>query len=442
MQNREAVERPAPAQKGVRKVKFGIVGIGQGSVSTVEALRNHPRAEVCAACDLDNEALAAFGRDFPGARTFDNFEAFLNHADMDAVFICTPNHLHAPMAQSALEHDKHVYLMKPMAMDLAAADRLVETAAARGLCLEVNTALSHGAAIKKIVEVVRSGELGRLQAIHLLKYHDWLARPRTGDESDPVRGRGGALFREGPHDFDLVRTVGGGLVRSVRGSAHVWDWDSHRPVIGSYTAFLEYEERAIATVAFSGYDRFSTRDIFRGPVSEDEFNDPSRYRQTWKKTKSFWEDDEGELALKKLTRYGGENLGQREASSGASRVAPVASGNVGVGMFLDGGILIVSCDRGDVGLTTRGVGVYGEDERREIPVPRDTGGVRTWSAAYDSVVFDEFHETIVHGAPRRHDGRWALATMEVLFAIEESDLQRKEITLSRQVGNPNYLEAE
>ena len=69
--------------------------------------------------------------------------------------------------------------------------------------------------IRKMREIVRSGELGRLTMIHTWNYTDLMYRPRMPHELDPSRG-GGAVFIQAPHQVDVVRLIGGGMVRSVR----------------------------------------------------------------------------------------------------------------------------------------------------------------------------------------------------------------------------------
>ena len=69
----------------------------------------------------------------------------------------------------------------------------------------------------------------------------------------------GLLFRQGPHQFDSLRVLGGGLVKSVRGVAGVWD--EPRRMVGAYAAYLSFEDGVVATAVSSGYDHFFTADL-------------------------------------------------------------------------------------------------------------------------------------------------------------------------------------
>src|ERR687889_2380681 len=74
------------------------------------------------------EAARALGAE----RAFAGSEELVASPDVDVVHICTPNHLHLPLAEAALAAGKHVICEKPLATDLAGATRLVEAAAAAG----------------------------------------------------------------------------------------------------------------------------------------------------------------------------------------------------------------------------------------------------------------------------------------------------------------------
>src|SRR4051812_49793822 len=71
-------------------------------------------------------------RELDGERAFDTSEALAQADDVDVVHVCTPNHLHEPLAAAALAAGKHVICEKPLALDAAAAQRLVDAAAASG----------------------------------------------------------------------------------------------------------------------------------------------------------------------------------------------------------------------------------------------------------------------------------------------------------------------
>ena len=109
------------------------------------------------------------------------------------------------------------------------------------MLLGVNVKHSFEPRVLKLRALAQSGELGRLRMIHSWRYVDWLYRPRTRDELTPGWGAG-ILWRQGPHHFDFLRTIGGGMLRSVRGNCQILD--PARRVTGAYTALSRIRRRA------------------------------------------------------------------------------------------------------------------------------------------------------------------------------------------------------
>ena len=177
-------------------------------------------------------------------------ESLLTLPELNAVFIATPTLLHAEQTALAAAAGKHVLVEKPMAVSVAEAKGIIAAAQRAGVVLMVGHSRSYDAPIRKIRELVVSGELGRARMIHNLTYTDWIYRPRRPDELDPARG-GGVIFRQGAHQFDVIRMIGGGLVESVR--ATVLDWDPQRPAAGAHVVLMQFADGAAAVATYNGY---------------------------------------------------------------------------------------------------------------------------------------------------------------------------------------------
>ena len=85
---------------------------------------------------------------------------------------------------------------------------------------------------------------------------------------------------------------------------------------------------------------------------------------------------------------------------------------------------MVSCERADIRPRPDGLTIYADRERTFEPLPRPR--------VHRAEVIDELNAAIVDGRPPLHDGRWAMATMEVCRAILDSSRTGREIMLSRQ----------
>ncbi len=256
-------------------MNVGIVGLGGGARDMIPAFVQHPHLKVTAAAEVDEGQLAKFQREFQG-ETYRDAEALGASPNVDLVYIATPNQFHTEHALAALERHKHVLVEKPMSLTLDDAETMIQAADRHGVRLAVNVKHSFEPRIQKVRELVRSGELGPLRLIHYAYFSDWLYRPRTIEELNPALG-GGVTWRQGPHQFDIIRTIGGGLVRSVR--AMTGQWDETRPVVGCHAAFLEFEDGVAATAVYSGYDHFNSTELTFGVSPDGQMTDASQHAQ-------------------------------------------------------------------------------------------------------------------------------------------------------------------
>jgi phthalate 4,5-cis-dihydrodiol dehydrogenase len=165
---------------------------------------------------------------------------------------------------------------------------------------------------------------------------DWLYRPRNTEELD-IRLGGGVTFRQGSHQFDLLRLIGGGLVRSVRAMTGVWD--ARRPTEGSHVVYLEFEDGTPATAVYSGYDRFHTAELTFGIGELGQLLDASVYGRARKALARIGSTDEEATLKRSSLRYGG------------ARARPM-SGTAPHPPFY--GLTLVRCEKGDIRQSANG----------------------------------------------------------------------------------------
>jgi phthalate 4,5-cis-dihydrodiol dehydrogenase len=311
--------------------------------------------------------------------------------------VATPNNLHAAHAITAARHGKHVIVSKPMAISIQECEAMNDAADRAGVSLLCGHTRSMAATIRKMAGIAQSGEFGRVGMIHCWKYADWIYRPRTPDELD-VRLGGGVVFRQGPHQLDIVRLIGGGRVRSVHGT--VLEMDPARGAPGAYVAYLQFENGTPATVIYSGYGHFDTSELTYGHGAYRG----GRVTRTTSPAE--------ELAMKESRRYGGEGNARANGSDENSLA------------FY--GLTILSCERADVRESPNGLYVYDEDGRREIIL--DTAESRGDNE------LEEMYQAVINGKPLVHSGRWGEATLETALAIMESSRSGREVFLSHQTA--------
>ncbi len=150
-----------------RELRVGVLGTGAiAQIVHLPLLIHLPGARVEGVCDIDgNKATAIAGRlDIP--RVFDSDDDLFASEDIDAVVICSPNHLHQVQVVTALEAGKHVLVERPLAMDAKGAEAAVRAAekAKRTLVVAFNN--RYRPDIRGVKSFVTAGELGDVFTVH------------------------------------------------------------------------------------------------------------------------------------------------------------------------------------------------------------------------------------------------------------------------------------
>jgi phthalate 4,5-cis-dihydrodiol dehydrogenase len=392
-----------------RVLHFGVAGLGVASTEILPNIASHPTLQVTAAADLRPEARSRFEQEYEG-EAFESVEAMCDSPSVDAIYVCTPNNFHAENVIAAAQRGKHVIVEKPMAPTIDECEAMNAAAERNGVKLLCGHTHSFDPPVRKMRELVKSGELGRLCLINTLHYQDFMYRARMPQELDPSKG-GNVVFNQGPHAIDIVRLIGGGMVRSVRAMTGIWD--PARRAEGAWAAYLEFEDGTPALNQFSGYAHWDTAE-FTSWMGESP-SDPEKNLRSRRVIRGL-KTPEQEAAAKAERRYGGSRQTVRTHPADAP--------------WAHFGITIVSCEHGDIRQSPHGLYVYGDEKNYEVPVSHSEwvhGRQAELQELYDAVMLDR---------PVFHGGRWGEATLEVVLAIMQSARERKEIYLSHQVPSP------
>jgi phthalate 4,5-cis-dihydrodiol dehydrogenase len=387
------------------KLRVGIAGLGMAGSSLLPAIRRHSRVTVTAACDPDLMVTTKFAQDY-GVDVFSTLEQLCNSSKVDVIYVATPSKFHTEHVIMAAESKKHIIVEKPIAISMDDGLRMVEIAERNGVHLIVGHSHSFEPPIMKMRDIVESGELGALKMIHNWYYNDWIYRPRIPEELDTQQG-GGVTFRQGSHQFDIIRLIGGGKLRSVR--AMTGAWDPSRPTEGAHTAFLEFDEGIAATAVYNGYDHFHSSELTFGRGEGGPLRSLPEYGSSRRRIQNI-SNPQQEIELKSQTRYGG---------------TPISDTDIHPSFF---GLTLVSCEKGDIRQSPDGLWIYGENKKYEISLPKITGR---------DILINELYAAVVEGCAPIHDGKWGLANLEVCMAVLESSEKRSEILLQHQVSIGN-----
>jgi phthalate 4,5-cis-dihydrodiol dehydrogenase len=379
----------------IPKLKLGVAGLGRAFSMMVPTFTADPRVALVAGADPRPEARAKFEADF-GAKAFDSVEKLCAEPALDVVYIATPHQFHAANAIAAASCRKHVLVEKPMALSLDQCRAMIAAARRSGVQLIVGHSHSFDAPILHARKIIASGALGRVRMVSALNYTDFLYRPRRPEELDTNAG-GGVVFNQAAHQVDIVRLLAGSRVKSVR--AITGAWDAARPTEGAYSALLTFEDGSFASLVYTGYAHFDS-DEFTGWIGEmGAKKDPSSYGSARRLLKAE------ELTLKNERNYGGRGF----------KEVPEAQAHQHFG------VVIVSCERGDVRPLPSGVMIYDDREQRVEPLPAPK--------VPRVEVIDELYDAVMNARAPLHSGEWAMATMEVCLAILRSSREEREVAL-------------
>ncbi len=342
-------------------------------------------------------------------------EALCADPAVDAVYIATPHQFHVEHVRLAAAHGKHVLVEKPMALAIADCQAMVDAAAAAGIHLLVGHSHSFDLPYLRTRALIDTGAFGAVRMINALNFTDYLYRPRRPEELDTAQG-GGALFSQAPHQVEVVRLLAGSPARSVRASAGIWD--AARPTEGAYAAHLSFDDGVFASLTYNGYGHFDT-DALHGWIGElGQRRDPRATAMPAAAARRA--DARGRGGAEEPPRLRRRRLGRRTL-----RAAPPPPA------YNHFGLVIVSCERGDLRPMPNGVEVFANDERRfeTLPAP----------AVPRAEVIDELVAAVLDGNRPLHTGEWGMATTEICLAILQSSTGQHEVALHHQVGLPSPI---
>ena len=150
-----------PGGKGKNTlIRIGMIGVGYWGPNLIRNFSDLDDAQVVACADLSEDRLKRIGKRYPGVKCTINYQDLLTDPEVDAVVIATPVSTHYPIAKAALEHGKHVMIEKPLADSAENALALVDLARRVNRVLMVDHTFIYTSAVRKIRELIDSGELG------------------------------------------------------------------------------------------------------------------------------------------------------------------------------------------------------------------------------------------------------------------------------------------
>lgn len=248
-----------PSDRGIdARVGVAVLGCGYWGRNLVRNF--HSLGALACICDTDHDTADALARQYEVERR--DLDAVLADDDIEAVVIAAPAEQHHRLAMAAIGAGKHVFVEKPIALNMADAEEICAAAQKAGVTLMVGHLLQYHPAFLRLKEVVRSGELGRLRYVYSrrlnigkLRTHEnvlWSFAPHDismilaliDAEPERIDGFGGCFLQDSISDFHNVRLTFPGGVKAHIDVSWLNPFKEQRLVVVGSDAMVEFDDQA------------------------------------------------------------------------------------------------------------------------------------------------------------------------------------------------------
>jgi predicted dehydrogenase len=208
----------------MKTTKIAIIGCGTiANAAHGPSYSKNPSADIAWCVDIIPERAQALAGKYgaPGAKAVTDYHEMLKDTSVEAVSVCVPNWLHAPIAIDCLNAGKHVLCEKPAAMNYKEALGMKAAADKAGRILNIGVVNRFNTAVNKIKDLISSGELGEVYHVYC-SFRSHRSIPGLGGPfTTKALSGGGVLIDWGVHFLDLINyCIGSPAVRSVSGAAY------------------------------------------------------------------------------------------------------------------------------------------------------------------------------------------------------------------------------
>ena len=252
-------EKRGQSMKG--KIKLGIAGCGFGGTQTMYApiLRLLEKGAVTALMDPNPQALDFMRQNYGDFDCYEDYADFLANADIDAVLVASPVHLHEEQVILAARAGKHILCEKPMAPTIEACDRMLEAATSRNVTLMIGFVKRFDKSLQLAHDLIKTGRLGKL--FHIRAEVSWNhdLSPLGFNWRQSRRALGGVFQDNASHIVDLCRWWAG-EVETVSGHVKILrpDWE----VETQAHAALRHENGVVSTIHVSNVSQKPMTEYF------------------------------------------------------------------------------------------------------------------------------------------------------------------------------------
>jgi len=264
-----------------RKLRMGLVGGGQGAfigrVHSIAATLDNRASLVAGALSSDPARAKASAPDYdiPAQRAYGSYKEMIEAESklpaserIDFVAVATPNHTHFEIARAFAEAGFNVMCDKPMTFDLAQAEELARIVQKTGVVFGVTHNYTGYPLVRQARQMVRSGELGEINAVRAFYIQGWLrtkleegGQKQASWRTDPARSGAAGCFGDiATHAYNLGRYVTGLIPEQI--SCHLKSFVEGRPLDDYGTAVIRFTNGGMGTVTASQISHGRENDLW------------------------------------------------------------------------------------------------------------------------------------------------------------------------------------
>ncbi len=231
-----------------KPIRVGMVGLGYWGPNVARNLDAIAGCELAWCCDADADSREKWQKVYRETKFTDKIDDLLDDPELDAIAVTTPVPTHAPMVETVIQAGKHCFVEKPLAQNLADAEKIAALAAEHEKVLMVGHLLEYHPGVEQLKTMISDGDLGDVRYIYGQRLN--LGQLRY-DEN--------ALWSLGAHDVSVIIALAGGelpVEAQARGECYITEG-----VEDVVFAYLHFESGLAAHLHLSWLDPHKSRKI-------------------------------------------------------------------------------------------------------------------------------------------------------------------------------------
>jgi len=232
----------------MNQVTFGLIGCGDIAQKRVApALRDLANCELIAVSRAQSQLAASFANQFGARRWYARWRELVDDPEIQAVYVATPVYLHVEQTIAAAEAGKHVLCEKPMALNVAECDRMLQACRSNNVKLGIAYYRHFYPVVRRAKEIIESGEIGH-PVVAQINAFEWFDPPPTHPRAWLIKKEqsgGGPMFDFGCHRIEVLLDLFGqvGDVKSTASNSFF-----KREVEDVAVATFQFEQGVCATL--------------------------------------------------------------------------------------------------------------------------------------------------------------------------------------------------